>query len=388
VNLDQHKVAAARVWAAARMPYLAHALFAAQVREAPDSGTVAIDAGWTVSADPEIVEGLEAPDLGRLLLHLISHPLREHADRADRNAVEQHTWWNRCADAEINDDLLVVDALPPTARDLPADLGGAENQLAESYYGQPVVGERRWDCGSGADGQDRPWDGPPGLSPGQGDLLRSRTAADVQEANQQQPGSVPAGLLRWAEALLPSKVDWRRVLAAEVRQALAAISGSVDYTYRRPSRRGAAARPALLPSLFRPLPRVAVVCDTSGSMHAQLLERALAEIENLLTRAGLRAAQLQVLAVDTEVHSSRRVTSARQVALLGGGGTDMGAGIDAAVRLRPRPSLVIVLTDGYTPWPADPPKGVRLIIGLLIDPGMGEAPKPPDYARVVVIDDD
>ena len=37
--------------------------------------------------------------------------------------------------------------------------------------------------------------------------------------------------------------------------------------------------------------------------------------------------------------------------LQGGGGTDMVAGIDAAMSLRPRPDAVIVLTDGYTPFP-------------------------------------
>jgi hypothetical protein len=32
-------------------------------------------------------------------------------------------------------------------------------------------------------------------------------------------------------------------------------------------------------------------------------------------------------------------------------GTDMGEGINAAVALRPQPSVVVVLTDGRTPWP-------------------------------------
>ena len=44
------------------------------------------------------------------------------------------------------------------------------------------------------------------------------------------------------------------------------------------------------------------------------------------------------------------------IRLEGGGGTDMGAGLDAAAALRPRPDLIIVLTDGFTPWrPAPPP---------------------------------
>ena len=343
--LEGHKVAAARVWASARMPYLASALFAARVRTADDSGTVAIDEGWTISADPSVVESLDAVELGRLFLHLVFHALRDHANRATSMSVDAPVWWNRCADAEINDDLHGVGAVPASAPDLPADLGGEDNRLAEDYYGTAERGPRRWDCGSGADGVRRPWD---------------------------QPGG-------------SSRVDWRRVLAAEIRQAIAAVSGSVDYSYRRPSRRGDAAKPALLPTLFRPVPQVAVVCDTSGSMHDELLARALTEVEGLLTRAGLRAGQIQVLAVDTEVHAVSRVTRARDVVLAGGGGTDTGRGIEAAMRLRPKPSVIVVLTDGYTPWPHERPRGVRVIVGLLTeyaDAVVGA----PEWARTVVIE--
>ena len=333
-----------------------------------------------------MLDGIDAVEMGRLVLHLVSHALRDHAERAEAIGVEQRGWWNRCGDAEINDDLRVVDALPRSAPDLPADLGCADNGLAEAYYGAPEPGtDRRWDCGSGCDGDSRDWEGDPGLSKHQQELLQNRTAADVQEAAERDPGSVPEGLLRWAEALRTSRVDWRRALAAEIRHTIASVSGNVDYTYRKPSRRGAAAHPVLLPSLHRPLPLVAVVCDTSGSMHDGLLQRALAEVEGLLTRAGLRSAQLRVLAVDTQVHVVSTVTSARQVTLAGGGGTDMGAGLEAAMRLRPRPSLVVVLTDGYTPWPERPPKA-KVVVGILKEAG-GEPGPGPDWARTIVIED-
>jgi predicted metal-dependent peptidase len=139
--------------------------------------------------------------------------------------------------------------------------------------------------------------------------------------------------------------------------------------------------------LRRPIPDVAIVCDTSGSMHERLLARALAEIEAVLTRAGLRQAQVRVLAVDTDVHVVRRVRRAAQVQLAGGGGTNMGTGIGSAAELRPRPSVVIVLTDGYTPWPDQPPPGIRVIVGLLREGGRSQGWTPPDWARTVLIED-
>ena len=146
------------------------------------------------------------------------------------------------------------------------------------------------------------------------------------------------------------------MLAAELRRAVAEVCGAVDYSYRRPSRRSAVAGPVVLPALRRPVPEVAVVCDTSGSMTEDLLAMVLAEVEGLLRALGL-ARQVRVLACDTAVAPGQRVSSARQVQLIGGGGTDMGAGIAAAAALRPRPAVTVVLTDGYTPWPAPPAEG-------------------------------
>lgn len=384
VTLDRQHVAAARLWAAARMPYLASALFAANVRADPGSGTVRVDRRWEVRADPAVANALEVAELGRLLLHLIGHLLRDHAVRAETAGVVDRDRWNRCVDAEVNDDV-PADLVPRAAPDLPAALGCAPHRLAEEYLGTAGDGPRRWDCGSGADG--RPDDGAgSGLDGTATALLRLAVAAEVTRAGR-TPGTVPGGWLRWAEALLPSRLDWRRVLAGQVRAAVAAVAGSVDFSYRRPSRRGAAVLPVILPTMVRPVPEVAVVCDTSGSMSQSLLDRALAEVEAILARAGLPGGSLRVLAVDTAVHTTRRVTRASQVVLAGGGGTDMGAGIAAAAALRPRPSVVIVLTDGWTPWPPAPPRGIRVVVGLLAAPGM-PTPVGPDWARSVLIEDD
>lgn len=370
------------------MPYLASALFAADIRATPDSGTIAVDRHWHVLADPAVASELTVAEMGALLLHLIGHLLRDHADRAELAGVSEHDLWNVCADAEVNDDL--PDAVPLSrAATMPADLGQRPHRLTEEYYagatGHPRPSSGSWDCGSGADGKPRPGDGDDGIDASASALLQLSVAAEIQKAAR-EPGTVPAGWQRWAEALLPTKVDWRRVLAAEIRRAVSYVAGRVDYSYRRPSRRGAAALPAILPTLIRPVPEVAVVCDTSGSMTGDLLEQALVEVEGILTRGGLPSGSLRVLAVDTTVHAVRRVSRASQVMLAGGGGTDMGAGIAAAAALKPRPSIVVVLTDGYTPWPSRPPRGIRVVVGLLNFPGM-PIPGAPEWARTVVITD-
>lgn len=372
------------------MPYLASALFGCAVEEDDDTGTISIDRTWAIRADRRIVAGLSVEEIGRLMLHLVGHVIRDHAGRAERLGVAEDNArgrWNRCADAEINDDLAVNDSVPAVAPDQPADLGCDERMLAEHYFELANEGPRRWDCGSGADACPREGDGAGAIDGEQAELLRVAVAAEIHQHHAREPGTVAGGWLRWAEAVLPSQVDWRRVLAAEVRSAISAAAGKVDYSYRRPSRRAQVSPDVVLPTLVRPVPDVAIVCDTSGSMYDRLLARALAEVEGVLVRAGLRHKRVRVLAVDTTVQAVRRVTRAAQVELAGGGGTDMGTGIEAAAALRPRPTVVIVLTDGYTPWPMAPPRGIRVVVGLLAEGSPAAEWQPPTWARTVVIDE-
>jgi predicted metal-dependent peptidase len=385
-------LAAARLWATDRFPYLATGLFGAEVVAAAGSGTVSVDENWRMRADPDLTAGWTAAQLGSVLVHHVCHLLRTHGERAQAFGVtsQDARRWVQAADAEINDDLIPAGLELPGRPVLPRDLGAPDGLLAEQYFeagitdrsGQIKEAAGDWlDCGSGADGVPRPDDGPPGLPAWQADLLRRQVAQDVI-AHAKLAGTVPGGLLRWAEQILNPKVNWRKVLAAELRRAVAEVSGAVDYSYRRPSRRAAVAGNVVLPALRRPVPEVAVVCDTSGSMTEDLLAAALAEVEGLLRALGM-ARQVRVLACDTAVGPAQRVSSARQVQLVGGGGTDMGTGIAAAAALRPRPAVTVVLTDGYTPWPSQAPKGTRVVIGLL-GPG---APDAPSWARAVRVQD-
>ncbi|MFC8981024.1 VWA-like domain-containing protein [Streptomyces sp. NPDC057411] len=213
------------------------------------------------------------------------------------------------------------------------------------------------------------------------ETLRRQTAQAVR-AHQRSRGSVPAGWRRWAEEILEATVDWRKALTGAVREAAAWAGCAVDYTYRRPSRRTAAlGGRVVLPTLRRPLPRVATVVDTSGSVGGDDLAAALAEISGVLREVGIGGNRVAVLACDADVHAVARVTAVDQVELAGGGGTDMTVGIRAALAAPERPQIVVVLTDGYTPWPPEPVSCRP--IAALIGP---EAPVPPSWVETVRID--
>src|SRR5260370_52482 len=149
-----------------------------------------------------------------------------------------------------------------------------------------VAGDESWRMGAGPGLTAGRTAGQPARPAWQADLLRRQVAQDVI-AHAKQAGNVPGGLLRWAEEILSPKVNWRKVLAAELRRAVAEVSGAVDYSYRRPSRRAAVAGNVVLPALRRPVPDVAGVCDTSGSMTEDPLAAAPAEGEGLRRAPGL-----------------------------------------------------------------------------------------------------
>ena len=88
----------------------------------------------------------------------------------------------------------------------------------------------------------------------------------------------------------------------------------------------------------------------------------MGEITGVLRAVGIGGNRVTV---DADVQATRRVTTVDQVELVGGGGTDMRVGIEAALRRPARPHIVVVLTDGLTPWPPAPLSSTRVIAALV-----------------------
>jgi predicted metal-dependent peptidase len=261
-----------------------------------------------------------------------------------------------------------------------AEVGCAGRQEGDRVQ-IPAPGAGR--CGSCATGHQEPWEqgapteSAPGIGKAEGELIRREVARRIQEHSRSM-GNVPGHWKRWAEEKLSPKVNWRRELAAAIRFAVADTAGAVDYSYRRPSRRQASN--VVLPALRQPVPQVALVVDTSGSISDTMLSQALAEISGVLKSVGQRDG-VRVLSCDTQVTACRRVFRSGQVELTGGGGTDMGKGVEAAAKLRPVPHVCIVITDGYTVWPSVPPKGIKKTIVALTGDGGS-----PDWAKTVKVE--
>ena len=384
----EDRISAARLWAAYNYPYLASALFALRFVADEKVGRIAGDEYFRVYISDEVSHGWPVELIGVEMIHQVGHLLRGHALRAREIDLQESDLfrWVDAVDAELNDDLQEGHPLPKDSA-CHEDLGLPDSLFGEEYFFMGSTRTRNHrDCGSSAHGNPRPWDetapkrSTDGVTAEEKELIKRRVASDAL-THQRNHGSTPLGILRWANSLLAPKVDWRSELGANLRRGIAEIAGAVDYSYGRPNRRYSFIPKVVLPSLRSRTPEVSIVLDTSASMSEELLGEALSEIDGLLSTGGIRFESVRVFTCDSEVGSAQRVRSASELRLVGGGGTDLNQGILAAVRTRPSPDLVLVVTDGWTSWPQSQPDRNRFVAVLIGE----DPPSTPDWLQRVVV---
>ncbi|MFD5556785.1 VWA-like domain-containing protein [Streptomyces sp. NPDC127068] len=403
--LDREKLFAARLHAVRVRPYLATALFALHPVESRRVPTMAVDAYWRCYVSPAFVARTPVEDLAAVWVHEVSHLLRDHHGRSARIARQEgltgsgdRLRMNIAADCEINDDVFGDGLVRPEGAVQPGALGLPPGKLMEEYLRRfrlgPRTQELAWlDCGSGADGREREWDlgpeGAHGLSTQERDAVRFRVARGING----RPGDTPKGWRRWAEEVFHPPQPWRELLGAAVRAAASGSGGSQDYSYGRPARRSPGVPGVVLPSLRRRPPRVTVVIDTSGSVSDAELGSALLEVTAISRAVGGRRDLVTVVPCDAAARLAHPLCKAEGVPLMGGGGTDLRAGFARALRAGPQPDVVVVLTDGQTPWPDSRPP-CRTVVGLFprsttaswSEDDPDHVPEsPPAWARVVTI---
>jgi predicted metal-dependent peptidase len=396
-GLDTDRLSAARFRAAHEYPYLASAIFALApvcCTELPYR-TMAVDRSWRLYIDPHFLAETPIGELAGVFVHETLHCVFDHAGRSEAEHPLVHEIWNLAADAVINGIITTHSGtsgcpLPLPNPVLPEHLGGTcdtdvvleglyRNLLSQS--GSPIDG---WACGSAAHGRPASWEldaEPDGarLDASAHEVIRQRVMADVRRTTS----SVPAALGAWAGIQGRTPVDWRTELAQLVATA-AGRGGDRQPTYRRPNRRQRHDG-LLLPGTRSAESTVAVVVDTSGSMHRHYLGAAVDEVLELLRHRRPGGRRQAVWACDTDatfvpITDTNTITfSTRQ------GGTDMRVGIQAAIAGQPRPQAVVVLTDGHTPWPSE--SCIPIIAGIVHDQHHPPPKTPPWIHRILIPDD-
>jgi predicted metal-dependent peptidase len=395
-----------RTLASFRAPYLASTLFALAIVPAKGIGTFAVDKKGRIYVDEDLIGSRWTLEQAAwVMIHEVWHWALNHGDRSqalcagmtiEKQSEEAQTL-NIAADLEINGGMKEAGAnLPPDGM-FPQDMKLPIHLPMEAYYellkqkNPPKSSKPKPECGSGAHGQPRAWEigdsdgqesGDAGreLTETEQELIRDALASSVKDASKTR-GSVPMFADRWAsDRLAPPKVPWERELKAQISNAVVMLSGASDYTWQKPCRRGSPTG-VIMPKLVKPTPEVSCVIDTSGSMSNDMVAQALAEVNGVVRAIGQR--EVPVICCDATSGQAQRVTSATAVKIKGGGGTDMRIGINAAIEQCPASKIVVVLTDGYTPWPEQMPAGYQLIVALI---GSTDVDSVPSFARAIIVE--
>jgi len=398
---------AARVRAAHQRSYFAPALFNLVPVETTLIGSMAVDVHWRLYYNDAWLNAHSVEENATLLIHEVSHLLRDHDARRRAAGFNDHRRWNTAGDCEINDDLHAEGLPLPGNPPLPAAFGLANGGNAERYYAELPASPRSFrrqatddvrkpwqDCGSGAHGQRRSWEVPadsgqdggvPSVDRLKAELVQREVARCIEEMSR-YGGDVPLGWRRWARATLAPKIDYMATLRHAVRRALRdSTIGRYDRTYRRPHRRQACYGEFIMPSFHQPRPRPGFLIDTSASMGESQMARAVSELGALTRQLGY-GADVVVACCDAAVHDVRRAFRGAPIELVGGGGTDLRVGLRAFVEKKGAAiDVLFVVSDCRTPWPDDAPPFPVVVIRV------GDGAPPPWGRRgantVITIED-
>lgn len=375
-------------------PYISSLLLSMNFIEQQGLGTLGVDKYWRCYYDPAVFTMWTQRQLQGVLFHEANHLLRSHPERSEH--FDDKEKMNIAEDMEINPDVVECGLELPQGVMFPKMIGQPDGLLAEEYYhkipkkkggqqgkqgqGQGVANGRCGSCSGnpneGEEGAPKPGDG---ISTAEQELIKRQVAKEI-ESQAKSRGNVPSGLKRWAEATLHPQVKWTKELASVCRRAMIEVMGKVDRTFKRPSRVASAlGGKIVMPGWKSYVPNVGLVQDTSGSMGEGDLAKSLAETKGVLQALGGNGFGVTYISVDCAVGTKKRVNSMSQIEMSGGGGTDMGVGLRAAEESKPRPDIVVVLTDGDTPWPSVPPP-FKVIVVLT----SGDRPVPEWSKKIVV----
>lgn len=307
--------------------------------------TMAVD-GTHLFYDPDFVTRLPRGRLLAAIAHEVVHCALDHIPR--RTAREPDRW-NRAIDYATN--LILSDA--------GLDVDETNWLFDRKYEGMSAeeIYERLPQDGSDSKGKSG-FDthmAYPGAGGGQEQTPGSSAAwklATVQAAQAAQArGKLPDSLRRLVEDLLEPQIDWQEKLAKFMHNG----KGHQNYNWMTPQRR-MLVHGLVLPAMDgKQMGTVVAVSDDSGSVGAAELQALASEIAGV--SISTQPERLIHISCDARVNHVAEFGPSDTFVMesKGGGGTDFRPPFEYVDQHNIAPQCLIYLTDGYGPFPAEPP---------------------------------
>ena len=354
-------------------PFFATLLLRTEVVITEDVPLAATDGSRTFY-NPDFLDQCSVEDVMTVLCHEIGHDSLLHSIRlGNRN----HDVWNQAADHAIN--LMLEDQGFKCPKSVPggwlADAkykGWSADRIYDDLRRNPPPSD-----GGGGQGTPQPG-GAPGGKPStgggrdwlHGDVLPSGAKTEAEQAQAEQrakqrvaaaanmarmAGKLHGELERMVGEFLDAKVSWVDVL----RDHMMRIVKARDSWARRNRR----FRDIYLPTRHeRRMGPIIFIPDTSGSMWGDDMEKICSEMAHCASQT--QPENIRVLWADTKVAGEQVFTPDEfafdKLKPQGGGGTDMRVPLKYAEQYDPQ--VVVLMTDGYTPWPDREPPFPLIVI--------------------------
>lgn len=371
-------LAKARAVVRQKMPYLSSAVLTMTPVASDIVPTMGVTDGLTLFYNRAWVIAQKTDELAGVHVHEVMHVVHKHYDRRGEGRDQRR--WNIAGDIAINPTILKEELKLPEGHLLPGRYGLQEGLTIEQYYdllenklsielgGSDGEGDVcQGNCGSVACGSG----GGAGKPAHSEDRPKSEVAQIVKEvrrAIKEHVRSHPGH--HWGLSIDEldaddSKVPWQQVLRHVLRRNASRIcSGATDYSMTKLSRRSFQVEyplPGLIDRKLEP----AIAIDTSGSMSESRLRAALGEAVGIFRASG--AHDVWLIECDCRIAAKPRRVAMRSLLhakLHGGGGTSFDPVLHEVEKLRPRPRLLVYLTDGEGSA-SYRPKGVEVVWGVV-----------------------
>jgi predicted metal-dependent peptidase len=353
-------------------PFFATLMMATPSVETRDIPTAATDMA-KLYYNPDFIDSLPNDELVLFVLaHEVMHIALEHGMRLQGRNPQL---WNIAADFAINlvlkdsgfevwDKCLIDDKYKGMSADaiyeqLRKDCDKAMKQ------GKPKPGEKGSAIGDGGGmiGDIKQPEGA-GDPAAEAKLQRSGQQRVAQAASvARMAGKLNGELERLVGEILDPKVPWKDLLRDYMTRTT-----KDDETWTKRNRRF---QGVYLPTRHSErMGEFIVIGDTSGSIGQEELDQVAAEVQSVADQ--VKPERIRVVWADTRV-AGEQVFEDGELILMkpkGGGGTDMRVPLEHVEQYEPQ--VVVLITDGYTPWPdVEPPYPLIVVCTTDVDVPVG-----------------
>ena len=295
--------------------------------------------GTKLYINPVKFEALPLDQAIGVLVHEAEHVLRLHPWRRGSRKPRK---WNHAGDYIINESIENHGFTLPDGVLRSSAFSGYSTERVYNELPDDDEDDENEDSGIGDDVLDAEDTTEVGVTEAKAMVQRAVNVAKAM-------GDKSALLDELLESLRPAQVDYKELL----RQFLTELA-SADYSFARPSRRFAS-RGLYLPSRKAEgaMRKLGFIIDESGSISSEELEQYAGEVIGAVNECC--PSRLVVAYCDSEVAGSVELDYPTvddiKLERKACGGTDMRVGIQWMLDNHPDVQAVIVLTDGYTPFP-------------------------------------